>query len=379
MNILSYVELNIFSLVFLVLCYVNIRNNSKKYLYDQKIFLHMLEANAVLLILDSIQWILIGKPGVALRVVSIIIAVVYSAITPVSSFLWSLYADYQIHRDESHIKKLFVPLAIPLLINLILALLSAFWGFSFVIDQNNIYKRGSLFYLMVSICYFYLLYSFIYIIAKRKSVERKTYIPLLLFALPPFIGGIVQSLFYGISIVWNCMTISIFIIFINIQNSQLYTDALTGLYNRRQFDNYIQECFRNCDEGVMFGIIMADLDSFKKINDSWGHISGDAALVEAGKILKNSFKKEDIICRYGGDEFIVVSKVNGRAELSNMVEKLKTNTNKYNKNNDLPYSINFSVGFDILDCKSSMTIQQFIKHIDNLMYEDKSRNKSVKL
>ncbi len=379
MNTLSYVELNVFSLVFLILCYVNIRNKGKKYLYDQKIFLLMLEANAVLLTLDSLQWILNGTPGTALRVISIIIAVAYSATTPVSCYLWSIFADYQIHRDENHIKKLFIPLTIPLIINLIIALLSAFFGFSFVIDQNNVYHRGSLFILMVSICYFYLFYSLIYIILKRKSVEHKAYIPLLLFALPPFIGGIIQSLFYGVSIVWNCTTISIFIIFINIQNSQLYTDSLTGLYNRRQFDNYMQECFRNCDEGVMLGTIMIDLDSFKKINDSWGHIAGDVALVEAGKILKNSFRKEDIICRYGGDEFVVVLKVVGMVELTNMVERLKTNTNKFNENNDLLYSINFSIGFDILDCKSGMTIQQFIKHIDNLMYEDKSRNKSDKL
>ena len=379
MNTLSYVELNVFSLVFLILCYVNIRNKGKKYLYDQKIFLLMLEANAVLLTLDSLQWILNGTPGTALRVISIIIAVAYSATTPVSCYLWSIFADYQIHRDENHIKKLFIPLTIPLIINLILALLSAFFGFFFVIDQNNVYHRGSLFFLMASICYFYLFYSLIYIILKRKSVEHKAYIPLLLFALPPFIGGIIQSLFYGVSIVWNCTTISIFIIFINIQNSQLYTDSLTGLYNRRQFDNYMQECFRNCDEGVMLGTIMIDLDSFKKINDSWGHIAGDVALVEAGKILKNSFRKEDIICRYGGDEFVVVLKVVGMVELTNMVERLKTNTNKFNKNNDLLYSINFSIGFDILDCKSGMTIQQFIKHIDNLMYEDKSRNKADKL
>lgn len=379
MDKLAYLELNAFSLVFLLLCYINVYRKGKEYLYDQKIFLLMLEANAVLLILDSLQWILDGMPGVVLRVVSIIIAVAYSTMTPVACFLWSLFADYKIHRDEKHIKKLILPLAIPMLINLFFSLLSVFYGFLFIIDQNNVYHRGSLFYLMFLICYFYLFYSLIYIIYKRKFVEHKAFIPLLLFALPPFIGGIIQSLFYGVSIVWNCTTISIFIIFINIQNSQLYTDSLTGLYNRRQLDDYLQECFRKCDECVTLGIIMTDLDSFKKINDSWGHISGDAALVEYGKILKNSLRKEDIICRYGGDEFVVVLKVSGIVELSNIVERLKTNLKNFNKRKMFPYSINFSVGYDIFDCKSNMTIEQFVSHIDNLMYEDKSRNKSDEL
>lgn len=376
MDKLSYIQLNAFAFVFLLLCYGNIRHIGNHYLYDQKIFLVMIGANAILLILDSLQWLLDGKPGVALRALSIIIAVAYSATTPIPCFLWSMYADYQIYREEKHIKKLLLPMTIPLLINLLFALLSAFYGLIFVIDQNNVYHRGPLFYLMVSICYFYLFYSLIFVIRKRKSVEHKVYIPLLLFALPPFIAGIIQALFYGVSIVWDCMTISMFIIFINIQNSQLYTDSLTGLYNRRQFDNYMQECFKNCDEGAMLGIIMADLDSFKNINDVWGHIAGDAALVETGKILKDSFRKKDIICRYGGDEFVVVLKVSGMAELSNIVEKLKTNIINFNKRKKLPYSINFSVGFDIFDCNSNMTIQQFISHIDNLMYEDKSRHKS---
>lgn len=379
MDKLSYIELNAFAFVFLLLCYINIYHKGNHYLYDQKIFLVMIESNAVLLILDSLQWFLDGKPGAALRVVSIIIAAAYSAITPVPCFLWSMYADYQIYREEKHIKKLLLPMIIPLLINLLFALLSAFYGFLFVIDQNNVYHRGSLFYLMTIICYFYLFYALIFIISKRKFIDHKAYIPLLLFALPPFIAGIIQALFYGVSIVWDCMAISMFIIFTNIQNSQLYTDSLTGLYNRRQFDNYMQECFRNCDEGLELGIIMTDLDSFKNINDSWGHVAGDAALVEAGKILKDSFRKKDIICRYGGDEFVVVLKVSGMVELSNMVERLKTSINNFNKRKMLPYSINFSIGFDIFDCKSNLTIQQFISHIDNLMYKDKSQNKSDKL
>ncbi|MEA5040315.1 MAG: diguanylate cyclase [Clostridiaceae bacterium] len=379
MNKLSYIELNAFAFTFLFLCFTNIYQKSKKYLYDQKLFLVMAASNAVLLILDSLQWLMDGRPGAALRVVLIVVSVAFSAMTPVACFLWSIYADYQICRNEAHLKKLFLPMSVPLLINLILSVLSAFYGLIFVIDQNNIYHRGPLFYLMTAICYFYLFYSLVFIIHKRKTVEHKVYVALLLFALPPFVGGIIQALIYGVSIVWDCMTISMFIIFINIQNSQLHTDSLTGLYNRRQFDNYMQECLRDCNEGIKFGLIMADLDSFKKINDSWGHVAGDTALMEAGKILKESFRKEDIICRYGGDEFVIALKVSGKIELSKMVERLKKNIDDFNKSSELPYSINFSVGFDILDYKSNMSIQQFIKHIDALMYEDKSRNKSVKM
>ena len=331
MDILAYSELNCFALAFLFLIYINVRHPGQKYLYEQKIFLAMLTLNVVLLILDSLQWFLNGRPGATMRVVSIFIAVVYCALTPVPCFFWSIYADYQVYRDERRIKKLFLPMAIPLLANSIIALLSTFYGFSFVIDQNNFYHRSVFFYFMAAACYFYLVYSMVFVIHKRKSLERKVYIPLSLFALPPFIGGIIQSLFYGVSIIWACTALSILIIFINIQNNQLYTDYLTGLYNRRQLDNYIREWLRNCKEGAIIGGIMADLDSFKKINDFWGHSAGDTALMEAGKILKDSFRKEDLICRYGGDEFVIALKVRGVDDLVNAVERLKTNTKKFNE------------------------------------------------
>lgn len=373
MNVLAYSELNIFALVFLLLIYLNVHHRGEKYLYEQKVFLVMLGLNAALLVLDTLQWLLNGKPGVFLRIVSVLIATVYCALTPVPCFFWSIYADYQVYGDEKRIKKLFLPMAIPLFINLIFALLSVFYGFSFQIDQNNVYHRGGLFCLMAATCYFYLVYSMIFVARKRKSMEKKVYFPLLLFALPPFIGGIIQSLFYGVSIVWACTAISILIIFINIQNSQLYTDYLTGLYNRRQLDDYMQEWLRNCNDGAVLGGIMVDLDSFKKINDLWGHNAGDMALVETGRILKASFRREDLICRYGGDEFVIIMKIRGMADLADAVERLQTNARKFNESKAFPCLISFSMGYDVLDSESGITVQQFLRHIDSLMYADKSK------
>ncbi|AZV58861.1 GGDEF domain-containing protein [Clostridium sp. AWRP] len=378
LNILAYLELNVFAFAILLFIYMDVHSKSQKYLYEQKVFLIILTLNAVLLVLDTLQWLLNGRPGITLRVVSIIIAVVYCAITPLPCFFWSIYSDYQIFRDEKRIKKLFSLMAIPLLINFVFALLSAFYGLSFVIDQNNVYHRGIFFYLITVICYYYLVYSIVSIFRNRKLVEKKVYISLLLFALPPFIGGIIQSLFYGVSIIWACTAFSIMIIFINIQNNQSYTDDLTKLYNRRQFNNYMREWVQNGKSSSVLGIIMIDLDSFKKINDSWGHLSGDTALVETGKILKSNFRNEDLICRYGGDEFIIVLKVEKMNDLIDAVKRLKESVEKFNKRKKFPYSINFSIGFDIFDRKSGMTVQQFMRHVDHLMYVDKKQKKSIK-
>lgn len=376
MNILAYSELNAFAFLVLLIIFINIYNASQQYLFEQKLFLAILILNAALLLLDTLQWLLNGMPGMSFRLASVFIAVLYSALTPIPCFLWSLYVDYQIYQNKERIKRMLLPMITPLFINIIISLLSVLYGFSFKIDLNNIYHRGFLFYFMAAICYSYLFYSFAFVIYKRKALAKKVYISLLLFVLPPFIGGIIQSLFYGVSIIWACTTLSVLIIFINIQSNQINTDYLTGLYNRRQFDSYMLEWLKNCKAGAVIGGIMADLDSFKQINDVWGHIAGDTALVEAGNILKISFGKENLICRYGGDEFVVAVKINGMNDLVCAVENFRANIEAFNERSATPYCINFSVGYDVFDPKSGMSVQQFIKHIDTLMYDDKKRGKA---
>jgi diguanylate cyclase (GGDEF)-like protein/PAS domain S-box-containing protein len=84
-------------------------------------------------------------------------------------------------------------------------------------------------------------------------------------------------------------------------------DHLTGLFNRRYMEETLErELLRASRQGLLLGIIMLDIDEFKHFNDVYGHAAGDAVLREYGKLLIQHFRGEDVACRYGGDEFIVV-------------------------------------------------------------------------
>lgn len=84
-------------------------------------------------------------------------------------------------------------------------------------------------------------------------------------------------------------------------------DSLTGLYNRRFMRETLErEVSRVNRKNQSLGIIMADVDDFKKINDTFGHATGDAVLCEIAAILNKQFRKSDIACRFGGDEFIII-------------------------------------------------------------------------
>jgi diguanylate cyclase (GGDEF)-like protein/PAS domain S-box-containing protein len=90
-------------------------------------------------------------------------------------------------------------------------------------------------------------------------------------------------------------------------SSQSIQDPLTGLYNRRFMEESLhREISRAARRQTQIGIIMGDIDHFKKFNDVYGHAAGDKIISQIGKILKDKFRLSDVACRYGGEEFILV-------------------------------------------------------------------------
>jgi diguanylate cyclase (GGDEF)-like protein len=84
-------------------------------------------------------------------------------------------------------------------------------------------------------------------------------------------------------------------------------DALTGLYNRRYMEeSFDREIRRAGREGYGLGLLMADLDNFKQVNDALGHAVGNAVLQEIGRFLTSAVRAEDVACRFGGEEFVVI-------------------------------------------------------------------------
>lgn len=89
--------------------------------------------------------------------------------------------------------------------------------------------------------------------------------------------------------------------------NQSIVDALTGLYNRRYLENVLErECRRAVRAGRPLSVLVIDIDHFKRFNDTWGHDGGDAVLKKFAELLRTSFRGEDIACRYGGEEFVVL-------------------------------------------------------------------------
>jgi diguanylate cyclase (GGDEF)-like protein len=350
-------------------------DRKEKRFLQYKLFTALLVSDVWLLFLETVGWALDGVPGQTNHVINTIVNVVALVSDSIPQILWFFYVDYQIYRNRDHIIKRFRLYVSPALISTALVITSPFTGMVFYLDSNNVYHRGPLFIILLLMAYSYFVLSFLFVMINRKKVDKNNFVPLLLFPVPPIIGGVLQGLFYGVSLVWSGMALSLLIIYITIQNRILNTDYLTGLFNRRQLDDYLKRKLNDRQGTSKFSIMMIDIDEFKKINDTYGHNAGDKAIIAASNILRSSLREDDFIGRYAGDEFVVIQNIYDKANLESAVDRIRDKVNQYNQSNCSPYRINFSIGYDIFSSSDGLTLEQCIKNVDMLMYREKRRKR----
>lgn len=148
-----------------------------------------------------------------------------------------------------------------------------------------------------------------------------------------------------------------------------YTDKLTGLYNRAYFEEQINKLDDN--EYYPLTLIMGDLNGLKAVNDNLGHLEGDKLLVEIAKVLKGSCRKEDLVFRWGGDEFIILlpnSDYKLGKEICNRIQLNCKNTDK----TPIPLSISLGVSTKINKQKD---IDEILKEAEDMMYVEKLKTK----
>lgn len=151
------------------------------------------------------------------------------------------------------------------------------------------------------------------------------------------------------------------------ERKKLYIDLLTGAYNRRYL-------YRSAEEKKPRYLIMLDLDNFKEINDTYGHLVGDRVLVEFTNLLRQSLRKTEDIVRFGGDEFIIMLYDIQQEDADKIVNRLRFMSHQYIKVNEnerilLP---DFSAGI----VEYSGSLEETIEKADTFVYQEKILNRS---
>jgi len=154
------------------------------------------------------------------------------------------------------------------------------------------------------------------------------------------------------------------------------TDDLTGLNNRRGFmilANGLLKFARRANHPIC--LLYIDMDSLKKINDTFGHTQGDLALSHFARILTETFRDSDVIARMGGDEFTILTIDATEGSLKTIRERLDSNVEAYNLIAVNGYDLSFSMGIIRVDLASTQTVEALLAQADQAMYAHKKKRK----
>jgi len=152
-------------------------------------------------------------------------------------------------------------------------------------------------------------------------------------------------------------------------------DLLTGLYNRNYFNESIMRDLKRAErEEVQLSFVIIDVDHFKKINDTYGHLHGDGVLRECAALLKSCVRKSDFLCRYGGDEFVIVTSQRSCEENAPLFLRIEKSVAAWNEEYaTFDYELSLSLGCAVWEKGRQVT--DVLSEADRNMYRCKTHKK----
>lgn len=379
MDMLTHVSINLFPMVMLLIIYAN--NHKKVSKAPDKILFDILTLLTLGLVVSGIiGYGLEGTPGNNANTGLWVSYMIYTMSIAVVASTWLIYVSSRLKIWES---KAYVSRVTKYLCGLnilfgIFVVATPWTHLLFFITEDNRYQTGKCHYLLYFVSVALLLAIMLVILQtcrREASAERRAECYYLLgCGIPPLVGLTLQYFFHDWWVGAPCLSLTLLFIYLNTQNRQITTDELTGLNNRREFDQQVVKKAEQAN-GSNWGMFMLDVNDFKKINDNLGHIVGDEALWETADILRRTLGKEkSFLARYGGDEFAVIGEWADGDEARIAIAAVEDEVERFNKEEGKAYKLSFSIGYAMWD--EADNPEELVKKADERMYSEKARKKN---
>lgn len=266
----------------------------------------------------------------------------------------------------STIHKYFICLMV--VVGILVLIFNLFVPVVFKIDSHNVYSRQSLYWLYIAIMYVFMTDGVIcYLVSKRRGVVVR-FFPVTEFLLPLVVGMVLQTVFYGVPMIWPCLTISMCGVCFSLQNENVFMDKLTSSYNRLFLDNLSSRNVKFREHKLT--AMMMDMNGFKAINDQFGHIEGDMALRAVAEILRDVVGDNGMVIRYAGDEFVVLLNTRDEAVVKEYIDQIHEQLRIHSEKLNHEYTLSVSIGYSEFDL-DEQTVEDIMNIVDQRMYEDK--------
>lgn len=152
------------------------------------------------------------------------------------------------------------------------------------------------------------------------------------------------------------------------------TDSLTGIFNRAKFNEELKKWTDYCSRYESdISLVFFDIDNFKRVNDNYGHMTGDKVIQDIVLSIQNKIRSTDIFARWGGEEFVILLPNTGNDQAAEMAERMRIAIEKIT----VSESENITCSFGIATLRENESSESFIKRGDKLLYEAKRRGKNI--
>ena len=348
----------------------------------QRQFNAMIGVTIFMLTVDAACWMLDGTTFPFARVLNYTAESLYYALHVIMPFFWAIYVEIALSTDMRAARRRLIVAAVPLALLIAFLPFNIHLGWVFCIDDKNVYHRewGLLFYAFYT--YAALLYASTRALIKAKNSswveDRRRCYTMAFFAVLPSLGGILQAIFYGVSLNWILAAVSVLFVYIDAQNRQISADPLTGLNNRRELSKFLLKECREAQPEEVLALIMIDVDGFKLVNDTHGHFYGDTLLQRVAGMLKLACKNtQAFLGRYGGDEFCIVYSAPNLQAVQELLDAVDENLRAWNSSHPGTESIGLSVGYSVFKPEQGDSPEALIERADREMYLVKNAKKNA--
>jgi len=373
MTTIVRIDLLLYSFLILLSLYLYLIRNTTRENISSRLFLRIIIALACITIIETAGWIVNGA-GIEYINLNYWLNTLSFATNILPTVFWIAYIDYKIFNDYEKLKKRMLLYLIPVYIMTGVMIYNHFFrGFIFSINEFNVYSRGDASFLGSILVYITILVSLIFFLRHSLLIRGRITQIILLFLLLPLAGSAIQLAVYGVSLNWPMLTLAVLLTFITVEKNQMVKDALTDLPTRGQLKQRLRFKIKNNQK---FSLVLIDLNDFKSINDNFGHQSGDRVLKIASSILTSDTNPEDMVCRYGGDEFMLLIESEIDDICESIISRIDTSLEEYNKKIE-GYSISMSFGWNFISNPAEASIEDVIHDTDEKMYADKKRRKDI--
>ncbi len=374
---IMYLEINLVA-VFLI-AYIRYKTAGISKMVAQRNFAMAIDSEIAFFLSDTIY--VMAKCGMLPynKFIVMLTKEVYFFSTALMCFFWFVYFELMQNSPFINSRKRVRLSAIPVYIMAILLIVNIFTGILFYVDESGVYRRGTLFIVQYILAYAYIIISsaraFIGIFRKEMLSQRRTLISLALFPIVPAASGIVQFIYPELPLACVALALATLVMYQQWIDQMISIDPLTKLNNRKHLDYFYEQWNVAGDENPLY-MIMIDANKFKQINDTFGHIEGDAALVRIADSLRIScrnLKKKYSISRFGGDEFVIMLVTTDESIVGELIETIRKTLKRLNEEAAAPYELSVSIGVAKTD--EDIPLKNIIDMADDKLYEEK---KSIK-